>query len=64
MLRTREDLRERYAAVKRSLAADPTRDIDTYIARKSVVLQAVLEASGEFTDTELAAIRRLNDPDA
>ena len=39
-------------------------DIDTYIAGKSAVLQQVLEASGEFSDEELAAIRRLNDADA
>ena len=39
-------------------------DIDAYIARKSAVVQRVLQASGEFTDDELAAIRRLNDPGA
>jgi GrpB-like predicted nucleotidyltransferase (UPF0157 family) len=61
VLRRRADLREAYDAVKRALAADPGMDIDTYIAGKSAVLQEVLEASGEFSAAELAAIRRLND---
>lgn len=61
-LRARDDLRDAYGAVKLALATDPTMDIDTYIARKSAVLQQVLEASGEFSAAELAAIRRLNDP--
>jgi len=60
VLRTRDDLREAYAAVKRTLAADPTMDIDTYLAGKSAVLQQVLEASGRMTPEELDAIRRLN----
>lgn len=63
VLRRRDDLREAYDAVKRALAADPDMDIDTYIAGKSAVLQQVLEASGEFSADELAAIRRLNDAD-
>jgi hypothetical protein len=37
-------------------------DMDAYIASRSAVVQRVLEASGEFSDEELAAIRRLNDP--
>ena len=37
-------------------------DIDTYIARKSGVLQKVLAESG-LTDEELRRIRQLNDPD-
>jgi GrpB-like predicted nucleotidyltransferase (UPF0157 family) len=61
VLRSREDLREAYADVKVALAADPAMDIDTYIAGKSEVLQQVLEASGEFSEDELVAIRRLND---
>lgn len=61
VLRSRDDLRDAYADVKRALAADPEMDIDTYIAGKSAVLQQVLEVSGEFSDSELAAIRRLND---
>jgi GrpB-like predicted nucleotidyltransferase (UPF0157 family) len=61
VLRRRADLREAYDSVKRALAADPGMDIDTYIAGKSAVLQEVLEASGELSDEELAAIRRLND---
>jgi GrpB-like predicted nucleotidyltransferase (UPF0157 family) len=61
VLRTRDDLRDAYADVKRALAADPEMDIDTYIAGKSEVLQQVLDVSGELSDSELAAIRRLND---
>lgn len=60
-LRSRDDLRDAYAAVKLALAAQPGIDIDTYIAGKSVILQQVLEVSGEFTDEELAAIHRLNE---
>lgn len=60
VLRSREDLRDAYADAKRALADDPGMDIDTYIAGKSAVLQRVLEASGEFSEAELAAIRRLN----
>ena len=61
VLRSRADLREAYAAVKLALAADPGMDIDTYLAGKTAVLQQVLAASGEFSDEELAAIRRLNE---
>lgn len=61
VLRSRPDLRDEYAAVKVSLAADPAMDIDTYIARKSPVLQKVLEASG-LTDEERLEITRINDP--
>ncbi|PUA79319.1 GrpB family protein [Nocardioides currus] len=61
-LRVRDDLRDAYAEVKLSLATDPDLDIDTYIARKSAVVQRVLDASGEFSEDELAAIHRLNDP--
>jgi GrpB-like predicted nucleotidyltransferase (UPF0157 family) len=61
VLRSRADLRDAYAAVKLALADDPEMDIDTYIAGKSAVLQEVLEASGEFSEAELEAIRRLND---
>ena len=61
VLRSREDLRDAYAAAKHALAGDPAMDIDTYVAGKSGVLQEVLEVSGEFTDAELDAIRRLNE---
>jgi GrpB-like predicted nucleotidyltransferase (UPF0157 family) len=64
VLRAHDELRDAYAAVKLSLASDPAMDIHAYIARKSAVVQRVLEASGEFGDDELVAIRRLNDPDA
>ncbi|MDR7254404.1 GrpB-like predicted nucleotidyltransferase (UPF0157 family) [Nocardioides sp. BE266] len=60
VLRSHDDLRDAYADVKRALADDPTMDIDTYLAGKSAVLQQVLEASGEFSEAELDAIRRLN----
>lgn len=63
VLRERADLREAYARVKRSLAADPAMDIDTYVAGKSAVLQQVLEASGRLTADELAAIREVNEAD-
>ena len=62
-LRSRPDLREEYAAVKLALAADPDMDIDTYIARKSAVLQKVL-AMSDLTDDERLQILRLNDPAA
>lgn len=61
VLRSQPGLRDAYADVKRALAADPEMDIDTYVAGKSVVLQQVLEESGEFSGDELEAIRRLND---
>ena len=61
VLRRRVDLRDEYAAVKIELAADPTMDIDTYIARKSQVLQNVL-AESDLTEEERRAIRELNDP--
>ena len=60
VLRADDELRDAYAAVKLSLASDPAMDIDAYIARKSAVVQRVLQASGEFTDDELLAIHRLN----
>lgn len=60
-LRGRDDLRDEYAAVKLALAADPAMDIDTYIARKSGVLQKVL-AESDLTDEERRLIWRLNDP--
>lgn len=63
VLRRRDDLRDEYAAVKSALADDPGMDIDTYIARKSAVLQKVLEAS-DLTAEERLEILRLNDPSA
>ncbi len=61
VLRRRDDLRDEYAAVKLALAADPDMDIDTYIARKSDVLQKVL-AAADLTDAERRQILSLNDP--
>jgi GrpB-like predicted nucleotidyltransferase (UPF0157 family) len=62
VLRRRADLREAYAAVKLALAADPDMEMDAYLAGKSLVVQEILHASREFTDDELRAIHRLNDP--
>ena len=61
VLRRRDDLRDEYAAVKLALAAEPDLDIDTYIARKSDVIQKVLAAS-DLTDAERGQILSLNDP--
>lgn len=61
VLRRRDDLRDEYAAVKLALAADPGMEIDTYIARKSDVLQKVL-AAADLTDAERRQILSLNDP--
>lgn len=63
VLRRRDDLRDEYAAVKLSLATDPEIDIETYVERKSKVLQKVL-AESDLTDDELLRIHRLNDPSA
>jgi GrpB-like predicted nucleotidyltransferase (UPF0157 family) len=63
VLRNRADLRDEYAAVKLALAAEPDMDIDTYIARKSAVLQNVL-AESDLTADERQQILRLNDPEA
>ena len=62
-LRARSDLRDEHAAVKMALAADPSKDIDAYIARKSAVLQKVLAVS-DLTSEERLQILRLNDPSA
>ncbi len=63
VLRRREDLREEYGAVKVALAADPTMEIDAYLARKSDVLQKVL-AESDLSAEERRLIRELNDPGA
>lgn len=60
VLRRREDLRDEYAAVKRTLAADPDMDIGRYIAGKSDVLQRVLAESSLVTDQERQDIHLLN----
>jgi len=61
VLRRRDDLRDEYAVVKLSLAADPGMDIDTYVAGKSRVLQKVL-AESDLTEDERHQIWKLNDP--
>lgn len=61
VLRTNDQLRAEYAAVKLSLAADPSMDMGTYVARKSAVLQRVLAAS-DLTEAERFLILQLNDP--
>jgi GrpB-like predicted nucleotidyltransferase (UPF0157 family) len=63
VLRRRPDLRDEYAAVKVRLASDPDIGIETYIARKTQVLQKVL-AESDLTDEERVRIRDLNDPSA
>jgi GrpB-like predicted nucleotidyltransferase (UPF0157 family) len=45
VLRSHPELRDEYGAVKTALASDPDMDIDTYIARKSAILQKILAAS-------------------
>ncbi|GAB3624183.1 hypothetical protein GCM10027418_22670 [Mariniluteicoccus endophyticus] len=50
---------DEYAAVKTALAAEPGMDIDTYIARKSSVLQKVL-AHRDLTEDERREILALN----
>lgn len=59
VLRARPDLREEYAAVKLALAAEPGMDIDTYIARKSAVLQTILSES-QLSEVDRRAIFALN----
>ncbi|MEL7976347.1 GrpB family protein [Isoptericola sp. F-RaC21] len=61
VLRRRPDLRDEYGAVKRALAADPSMDIDRYLAGKSAVLQRVL-AESDLTPDELAHVLAVNDP--
>ncbi|MDO5739305.1 MAG: GrpB family protein [Ornithinimicrobium sp.] len=61
VLRSRCDLRDEDAAIKAGLAVDPEVDINTYIARKSAVLQKML-AESDLRREDLVAIRRLNDP--
>lgn len=51
VLRARPDLRDEYGSLKLALAADSAMDIDTYIARKSAVLQKVL-AESDLGQTE------------
>ncbi|WP_109208620.1 MULTISPECIES: GrpB family protein [Microbacterium] len=59
ILRERDDLRDRYGAVKTQLAREPSMDIETYLALKSPILQEVLALS-ELTDAEKQAILALN----
>ncbi len=51
ILRDRPDLRDEYGAVKLALATDPNMHIDTYVARKSAVLQKVL-AESELSEAD------------
>jgi GrpB-like predicted nucleotidyltransferase (UPF0157 family) len=60
VLRKRDDLRDRYAAVKSALAADPSMDINTYIEGKTDVLQLVLAESPLVTPAERGQIEELN----
>jgi GrpB-like predicted nucleotidyltransferase (UPF0157 family) len=60
VLRARADLRDEYGAVKLALSSDPTIGIETYLARKSAVLQKVLAESG-MSEPERRAILLMND---
>lgn len=60
VLRRDAGLREEYARVKRTLAADPGMDMAHYIAGKSAVLQRVL-ALTSLTEAERAEILRANE---
>jgi GrpB-like predicted nucleotidyltransferase (UPF0157 family) len=62
-LRSRPDLRDEYAHVKRQLAAVPGMHIDRYLAGKSGVLAKVLDLS-DLTEEEKRLVRKINDPDA
>lgn len=59
ILRQRPDLRDQYGAIKLALAADPTMDIDTYLAGKSPILQTILTES-DLAPEDLASIFTLN----
>lgn len=59
ILRARPDLRDEYGAFKLALATDREMDIDTYVARKSVVLQKIL-AESELEEAELREILQVN----
>ncbi|MEV4686590.1 GrpB family protein [Microbacterium sp. LWH3-1.2] len=59
ILRDRDDLRDRYGAIKTEIALDPAIGIETYLALKSPVLQEVLALS-DLTDAEKRAIFALN----
>ncbi len=58
-LRADPGLRERYAAVKSRLAAEPNMDIHQYLAGKSAVLQDIL-AGSDLTSAEKNEIYNLN----
>jgi GrpB-like predicted nucleotidyltransferase (UPF0157 family) len=60
VLRRHPDLRDEYAAVKQDLGADPDMDIDTYIDRKSAVLQRILAESDLVSAEERRQIEELN----
>jgi len=59
VLRENDELRDRYAAIKQTLASDPGMDIDRYLAGKSAVLQDILALS-DLTPEEKDQILRLN----
>lgn len=59
VLRRSRDLRDRYAAVKLGLAADPAIDIETYTAGKSAILDEILTKAG-LSVTERDHLRELN----
>lgn len=60
ILRTHPDLRDEYGTIKHTLAADPTIDIDTYIAGKSDILQKILALACNITPEERESILDVN----
>lgn len=60
ILLAHHDLRDAYAAVKLTLAADPSMDIDTYVAGKSAILQQILTLAAGITPEERESILTVN----
>jgi GrpB-like predicted nucleotidyltransferase (UPF0157 family) len=58
-LRAYPDLVREYGALKRDLALRFPQDIEAYVAGKTAFVTRILERTGEFSPTELAAIRAL-----
>lgn len=59
ILRRRKDLRDEYATVKLGLAAEPDTDIGSYLSRKSLIMQRLLEHS-DLDDDERQQIWQVN----
>jgi GrpB-like predicted nucleotidyltransferase (UPF0157 family) len=59
-LRADSELAREYGNLKRELARRFPNDIDAYVAGKTAFVTSVLERTGAFSATELAAIERLS----